>query len=70
MDLGEILPESDKYYEYVDETAYKSSGTLYYYRIAIVDNSGQTTYSNSVPVLHDNISSVKKTWGSIKALFR
>ncbi len=70
IELGEVLPESDKYYEYVDETAYKSAGTLYFYRVAIVDNDGTVTYSKEVPVLHDNISSVKKTWGSIKALFR
>lgn len=70
MQLGEVLPESDKYYEYIDETAYKTAGTLYIYRVAIIDNNGTITYSNEVPVLHDNISSVKKTWGSIKALFR
>ncbi len=70
VELGDVSPESDKYYEYVDETAYKTSGTLYFYRVAILDNDGTLTYSKEVPVLHDNISSVKKTWGSIKALFR
>ena len=70
IEIGIVLPEKDKYYEYVDETAYKVSSTLYTYRVKIVDNNGNTTYSNEAPVLHDNISSVKKTWGSIKALFR
>ncbi len=70
IEIGVVLPEKDKYYEYVDETAYKASGTLYTYRVKIVDNNGNYTYSNEAPVLHDNISSVKKTWGSIKALFR
>ena len=69
-DIGIILPEKDQYYEYVDETAYKTSGTIYLYRIAIVDKNGNITHTNEVTVLHDNISSVKKTWGSIKALFR
>ena len=70
MEIGTLEPESDKFYEYLDETAYKTSGTLYLYRIAIVDFNGTITHSKEVPVLHDNISSVKKTWGSIKALFR
>lgn len=70
FEVGVVVPEKDQYYEFTDETAYKTSGTLYKYRIAIVDNNGLVTHSNEVPVLHDNISSVKKTWGSIKALFR
>ena len=70
MDVDNVLPEKDQYYEYLDETAYKTTGTIYLYRIAIVDNNGTVTHSNEVTVLHDNISSVKKTWGSIKALFR
>ncbi len=70
MEIGTVVPESDKFYEYIDETAYKTSGTIYLYRVAIVDNNGTVTHSKEVTVLHDNISSVKKTWGSIKALFR
>ena len=69
-DIATVMPEKNRYYEYVDETAYKISESIYVYRIAIVDNNGTTTYSSEVTVLHDNISSVKKTWGSIKALFR
>lgn len=70
MSIATLIPESDKYYEYIDETAYKTAGTIYVYSVAIVDNDGFISYSNEAPVLHDNISSVKKTWGSIKALFR
>jgi len=70
MSISTLLPEADKYYEFIDETAYKTAGTIYVYRVAIVDNDGSISYSNEAPVLHDNISSVKKTWGSIKALFR
>lgn len=70
LGIAILLPESDKYYEFIDETAYKTAGTIYVYRVAIVDNDGSISHSNEAPVLHDNISSVKKTWGSIKALFR
>ena len=66
-----MSPETDQYYEYIDETAYKTTGSVYVYRIAIVDNDGTVTYSEEVSVLHDTINGgVKETWGSIKALFR
>ena len=57
-------------YQYVDRSAYKESGTTYTYRLKINDNgSTQATWSNEVSV-SPNVSSVKRTWGSIKAMFR
>lgn len=70
MELGNVSPRSDKNYEYVDQSAFKTSDQLYVYRLKIVDNSGAVSYSQEVRVTHSNISSVKRTWGSIKALFR
>lgn len=69
IELGSVTPKPDKNYEYVDQTAFKSTETLYVYRIKIVDNDGSVSYSWEVAVPH-NVSSVKRTWGSIKALFR
>ena len=70
MELGHVSPRSDKNYEYVDQSAFKTSDQLYIYRLKIVDNNGEVSYSQEVRVTHSNISSVKRTWGSIKALFR
>lgn len=57
-------------YQYVDRSAYKESGTTYTYRLKINDNgSTQVAWSNEVSV-SPNVSSVKRTWGSIKAMFR
>lgn len=56
-------------YEFIDENAYKTSDAVYIYRLKIVENSGNVTYSGEISVSH-NVSSVKRTWGSIKALFR
>lgn len=57
------------YYNYVDDSAYKtSSGQLYVYRLKIVDKDKSVTHID-VSVNH-NVSSVKRTWGSIKAMFR
>jgi hypothetical protein len=52
-------------YEFVDNTAFRVTDNLYQYRVTTVGNG--TTYY--VTVTH-NISSVRRTWGSIKAMFR
>lgn len=69
VDVGTMDPRSDKNYEFVDQSAFKSSDVLYVYRLRIVDNDGSISHSWEVSVPH-NVSSVKRTWGSIKALFR
>lgn len=56
-------------YSYTDESAYKTNDAIYAYRLKIVDNNGNVSYSIEVSVSH-NPSPVKRTWGSIKALFR
>ncbi|MFA3783198.1 hypothetical protein ABRY23_09070 [Melioribacteraceae bacterium 4301-Me] len=68
-EIAIIYPNENKTYEYVDASAYKDADALYIYRLKIVDNDGTVTYSKAVSVSH-NVSSVKRTWGSIKALFK
>lgn len=71
VEIASIQPENKSIYEYTDETAYKSSSaSIYVYRIKIVDNSGSVSYSNETTVYNNGVSGIKKTWGSIKALFR
>lgn len=71
VEIGNVYPKNDRNYEYIDQTAFKTSGQLYVYKLKIVDNDGTISYSGEVNVVHNNgISSVKRTWGSIKALFR
>ena len=70
-DIATVQLRSDMNYEYTDQTAFKTDDQVYIYRLEIVDNDGSLSYSKEVSVLHDKgISSVKRTWGSIKALFR
>lgn len=42
---------------------------IYYYRLKLIDNNGGYVYSQTITVTHI-ISSVRSTWGSIKAIFR
>jgi hypothetical protein len=75
IDIKRIEPQgSNSYYSYTDENAYKTSGTVFIYRLKICDKSSaaqyeSTGYSQELSVSH-NVSSVKRTWGSIKAMFR
>ena len=61
-------------YSFVDENAYMKgekpevSGTLYSYKLKMVGNN-RTIYSDAVSVTH-NVSSVRRTWGMIKEMFR
>jgi hypothetical protein len=72
MVVGSVDPKgSNSYYVYTDKSAYKPVGSVYAYRIKIVDKDPNVvpSYSNAVSVSH-SVSSVKRTWGSIKAMFR
>lgn len=60
---------SNSYYTYVDESAHKSNDLIFVYRLKIVSNSNITSFSAEVSVSH-SISGIKRTWGSIKAMFR
>lgn len=69
-EIGNLAPKgSNSFYTYVDQNAYKTNDIIFVYRLKIVDNSGLVTYSHETSVSH-SISGVKRTWGSIKAMFR
>lgn len=61
---------SNSYYKYTDESAYKANDLVFIYRLKITDKvTSNKSYSNEVSV-SPNISGVRRTWGSIKAMFR
>jgi hypothetical protein len=75
--IGTIAPQgANSYYEFIDHSAFKNqipandnTNSFFEYRVKIVDTNGTVAYSNTVTVTH-NVSSVKRTWGSLKAMFR
>lgn len=69
MEIGTVNPRTDRSYEFIDQTAFKGAEQVYVYRLRIVDNDGSISYSEERSVAH-NVSTVKRTWGSIKAYFR
>ncbi|NWG27944.1 MAG: hypothetical protein HXY48_05345 [Ignavibacteriaceae bacterium] len=70
VEIATVEPKgSNSYYSYVDQSVYKGNNMIFIYRLKIVDTNGQYAYSNEVSVSH-SVSGVKRTWGSIKAMFR
>lgn len=58
-------------YLFEDETAFRTNGNFYQYRLTPVNGAGQPIGSSYyVSIDHNNVSSVRRTWGSIKAMFR
>ncbi len=57
-------------YQFVDYSVFKKSDTIYQYRLKImfIDNSSPL-YDGPIAVSH-TVSGVRRTWGSIKAMFR
>lgn len=70
IDLDVVNPKgNNSVYTYIDQSAYKMMDLVFVYRLKIVDTDGSVSYSSEVSV-SPNISGVKRTWGSIKAMFR
>ncbi len=63
-------PNEKKEYVYEDNTVFKTTGRIYYYRLKIVDKDGSTTLYSQVISVAPTISNARQTWGSIKAMFR
>ncbi len=70
IEIATVDPKGDNsVYDFVDRSAYKSNDVYFIYQIKIVDRNQQVSYSEEITVA-PVISGVKRTWGSIKALFR
>jgi hypothetical protein len=61
---------SNSYYSYVDESLFKATDYVFKYRLKIVDKTSGTVSYSAVISVTPKISGLKRTWGSIKAMFR
>jgi hypothetical protein len=61
---------SNQFYSYTDQSIYKAQDVLFVYRLKIVYNDNTTPVETGEVSVSPNISGVKRTWGSIKAMFR
>jgi hypothetical protein len=71
MLLGELQPKgNNSSYQFVDDSAFRISESIYQYRVKVTFTSGAApAYYGPITVSH-RTSEVRRTWGSIKAMFR
>lgn len=70
MPIATVGPKgNNSSYEYADRSVFKFSGGIFQYRIRV--QNGQTPWPESEIVTVSHVSSApRRTWGSIKAMFR
>lgn len=71
MQLAEIQPKgNNESYQYIDDTAFRVLESIYQYRLKVLFIDGSAPmYYGPITVSH-RTSDVRRTWGSIKAMFR
>jgi len=70
MSIGSADPKGPSLYEFIDYSSLLKTVTVYQYRIKIVfSNGANPIYTPPLTVAH-TVSGVRRTWGSIKAMFR
>ena len=58
-------------YSFLDYTAFKTTDSFYRYRVTPLDVSGNAGGpAKYTQLIRSSVSSVRRTWGSIKAMFR
>ncbi len=67
--IDQLKGGNNSTYEYVDKSVFKSSAGLYQYKIRVINGETPAPETEIVTVSH-LASAAKRTWGSIKALFR
>lgn len=71
--IATVDPKGPSLYELVDKSAFRRTTTVYYYRIRVKLSNGESYFPalNESPIsVNHNVSGVRRTWGSIKAMFR
>ena len=71
--IAYVDPKGSSVYEFVDNSAFMRTTTIYYYRIKVKYSNGESYFPalNEAPItVYHNVSGVRRTWGSIKAMFR
>jgi hypothetical protein len=60
---------NNSFYSYQDNSVDLRTTSVYKYRLKCIDGNGNSSYTQSISVIHE-VSGIRSTWGSIKAIFR
>ena len=70
-EMVRISSNGSKKYTYVDRSVFKTTTSTYVYKVTPVNPSGSAVeQSVMTQKVYLKVSSVKRTWGSLKAMFR
>jgi hypothetical protein len=68
--IGKVDASGPNNYTFIDRSVFKLNSHTFYYRIKLVDKDGSSTLYGKVISVKPNVSGIKHTWGSLKAMFR
>jgi len=68
--IGRVDASGPNTYTFVDRSVFKLNSHTFYYRIKLVDKDGSSSHYGNVISVKPNVSGIKHTWGSLKAMFR
>ncbi len=68
--IGTADPKGPSLYEFVDHSAFLKAASLYQYRIKVSFSDGRAPFYTVPLTVSHTVSGVRRTWGSIKAMFR
>jgi len=68
--IGSADPKGSSLYEFVDHSAFLKTSSVYQYRIKISFSDGRLPFYTAPLTVSHTVSGVRRTWGSIKAMFR
>lgn len=71
VQVGRVEPLGDgREYEFVDRTVFKNSDAVFQYRVRVINGQNPAPETEIVSVSYSTSSTARRTWGSIKAMFR
>ncbi|MBI1806333.1 MAG: hypothetical protein HYR76_04695 [Ignavibacteria bacterium] len=68
--IGALDVKGSSLYEFVDNSAFRRITTLYQYRVKVVFSNGANPFFTAPLTVSHTVSGVRRTWGSIKSMFR
>jgi hypothetical protein len=69
FEIGEVTARGPGFQYRFEDNKLGLTNSIFYYRLKIVNNDGSFQYTDTITAI-PNISSISRSWGSIKALFR
>lgn len=67
--IGQVPPKGSNSQYFFEDKNLSHFQSIFYYRLRIRNNNGQDQLTDALPVI-PKLSSIERTWGSIKILFR